>query len=166
MPIYTETQRSRQPVLLLLIGLLALVGWGLFIQQIVRGKPVGSDPLPDWLAVLAAALLGIGMPLLFRWSHMDTTVYPDRLDVRLFPFAHRVFRLSEIASAEARTYNPLREYGGWGVRWAVLSLGKSRAYNMSGDQGVQLVLSNGNRVLIGTQRPQELEAAIRSMQSS
>jgi hypothetical protein len=28
---------------------------------------------------------------------------------------------------------------------------------------VQLMLTNGDRVLIGTQRPQELEAAIRSI---
>lgn len=163
MPIYTETQRSRQSGLMLIIGLLALLGWGLFIQQIVRGKPVGSDPMPDWMAWLFAGLLGIGLPLLFLRFHMETTVYPDRVDIRMAPFAHRVVRSSDIASAEARTYRPLKEYGGWGIRWGWFSFGSNRAYNISGDQGVQLVLTNGDRVLIGTQRPQELEAAIRSI---
>jgi hypothetical protein len=53
----------------------------------------------------------------------------------------------------------LREYGGWGVR----GFGSNRAYNMRGDQGVQLDLVDGSRVLIGTQRPGELETAIAAM---
>jgi hypothetical protein len=50
------------------------------------------------------------------------------------------------------------------VRWGSLrGFGSNRAYNVKGDQGVQLVLTNGDRVLIGTQRPQELESAIASI---
>ena len=160
MPIYSETQRSRQSWLFLVIVLLALMGWGLFIQQIVRGKPFGDNPLPDWGVILVAVLLGIVLPGFFLWFKLETTVYSDRVEIRMAPFAHRVFRPSEIASATARTYRPMREYGGWGIRgW-----GANKAYNMSGDQGVQLVLTNGNRVLIG-QRPHELETAIDSILS-
>ena len=163
MPIFTETQRPRQSWLFLVIALLALIGWGVFIQQIVRGKPVGDNPMPDWGAWLMAALLGVVLPLFLLWFRMETTVYPDRVEVRMTPFVHRVFGPSEIAGAAARTYRPMREFGGWGVRWGLRGLSKNRAYNASGDQGVQLVLTNGNRILIGTQRPQELEAAIVSI---
>ena len=34
------------------------------------------------------------------------------------------------------------------------------AYNVSGNRGVQPVFSNGKRLLIGSQRPDELAAAI------
>jgi hypothetical protein len=159
MPIFAETQRPRQSLFLLVIALIALLGWGIFIQQIVRGKPVGDDPLPDWGAVVVAGLLGVVLPAFFLWFRMETTVNVDRVEIRMRPISHRVFRPSEIAGASARTYRPLREFGGWGIRgW-----GANRAYNVSGDQGVQLVLTNGNRILIGTQRPQELEAAIESI---
>jgi hypothetical protein len=94
---------------------------------------------------------------------METTVYPDRVEIRMPPFVRRVLPASNIAGAEARTYRPVREYGGWGVRWSLRGLNANRAYNVSGDQGVQLVLTNGDRVLIGTQRPTELEAAIVSI---
>ncbi len=115
--------------------------------------------MPDWGAVLVAALLGIALPASCLWFKLETTVYPDRIEIRMAPFSHRVFRPSEIAGAAARTYRPLREFGGWGIRgW-----GANRAYNVSGDQGVQLVLTNGNRILIGTQRPDELERAIASI---
>lgn len=159
MPIYSETQRSRQSWLILVIVLIALVGWAMFGQQIVRGKPFGDDPMPDWGVWLVAALLGIVLPAFFLWFKLETTVFPDRVEIRMAPFTHRVIRSSEIAAAAARTYRPLREYGGWGIRgW-----GGNKAYNISGDQGVQLVLTNGNRILIGTRRPQELEAAIDSI---
>jgi hypothetical protein len=163
MPIYSETQRSRQSWLAIIFVLLALLGWGLFVQQIVRGKPVGSDPMPDWLVWMLALLLGVLLPGFFLWFRMETTVYQDRVEIRMTPFVHRRFRPTEIAGAAARTYQPLREYGGWGVRWSLRGLNKNRAYNVSGDQGVQLILTNGDRVLIGTQRPQELEAAIVSI---
>lgn len=163
MPIYSETQRSRQPWLALIFGLIALLGWGLFVQQIVRGKPVGSDPMPDWGIWLLTALLGVMLPVFFFWFRMETTVYPDRIEIRMPPFVRRELPASTIAGAEARTYRPVREYGGWGVRWSLHGLNANRAYNVSGDQGVQLVLTNGDRVLIGTQRPAELEAAIVSI---
>jgi hypothetical protein len=163
MPIYSETQRSRQSWLALIIVALALLGWGIFVQQIVRGKPIGDDPMPNWLVWLLAALLGVLLPLFFLWFRMDTTVYQDRIEIRMAPFVHRVFRPDQIASAAARTYRPMREYGGWGVRWSLHGFGSNRAYNVKGDQGVQLVLTNGDRVLLGTQRPRELEAAIVSI---
>ena len=159
MPTYTETQRPRQTWFFLIIALLALFGWGLFIQQIVRRKPVGDNPMSDVGATIVAALLGLALPAFFLWFKLETTIYPDRVEIRMAPLTRRVIRASEIAGAEARTYRPLREFGGWGIRgW-----GANKAYNMSGDQGVQLVLTNGNRILIGTQHPQELEAAITSI---
>ena len=159
MPIYSETQRPRQSWLFLIIGLIALLGWALFVQQIVRGKPVGDDPMPDWGVWLLTALLGVALPAFFFWFRLETTVFDDRLEIRMAPLSHRVFRPEEIAGAAARTYRPLREYGGWGIR----GFGSNRAYNVKGDQGVQLILTNGNRILIGTQRPQELEKAIQSI---
>ena len=57
-----------------------------------------------------------------------------------------------------RRYNPLLEYGGWGVRLGP----KGWGYMTSGKEGVQLRLRKGLPVLIGSARPRELEAAIRA----
>ncbi len=59
----------------------------------------------------------------------------------------------------ARRYSPLREYGGWGIRYGW----SGWAYNLRGHEGVQLVFQNGGKLLLGSQQPQELEAAIRSI---
>ena len=87
----------------------------------------------------------------------------DGLYIKFFPIhlSYRKIRWEEIKNYQARTYNPIREFGGWGIRWS-WSL-KRKAYNVSGNRGVQLELSNGKQVLVGSQRPEELAQAIESV---
>jgi len=44
--------------------------------------------------------------------------------------------------------------------------GSGKAYNMKGNQGAQLVFKNGKRLLIGSQKPDELAEAINSIMKS
>jgi len=85
-------------------------------------------------------------------------VRPGLLQVRYFPFVNRTLPLGRIARWEARIYHPIREYGGWGVRYG----GRRRgwAYNVSGNCGVQLELQDGTRILIGSQRADELVSGL------
>ncbi len=82
-PIYSEIQQPRQSWLFLIIVLIAAVGWGIFVQQIVRGRPVGNNPMSDWGVWVLTALLGVGVPLFFLWFRLETTVYPDRVEIRI-----------------------------------------------------------------------------------
>lgn len=84
---------------------------------------------------------------------------PEAVRIHFPPLVKRTIPRAEIAGAEARTYAPIREYGGWGVR-----LGRRGwAYNVSGNRGVELTLVSGKGVMIGSRRAEELEAAIRAM---
>ena len=85
--------------------------------------------------------------------------------VRFFPvhIRYKRFGAEDLSGCYAREYKPIREYGGWGIR---CSLKKGRAYNVSGNKGVQLVLKNGKQLLIGSQRADELEEAIRSIREA
>ena len=72
------------------------------------------------------------------------------------PFANRRISTEEIIHVESCTYQPIREFAGWGIRgW-----GDRIAYNVSGNTGVELTLVDGRRVLIGSQRADELAVAI------
>jgi hypothetical protein len=51
----------------------------------------------------------------------------------------------------------MREYGGWGLRVGF----SGRAYNVRGNLGVSFELSDGKRFLLGTDRANELEQAIK-----
>ena len=159
MPLFFERQYQRQPWLIAIILGVGALGWGSLIQQVVRDKPVGDNPMSDWGVVVLWLLTGVGLPVFFFWMHMDTSVEPGRILIRMRPISSREILADQIVRFSARTYRPVREFGGWGLR----GFGSNRAYNISGDQGVQLQLVDGNRVLIGSQRSRKLEAAIAEM---
>ena len=71
------------------------------------------------------------------------------------------FPISTITSAVVRKYDPIGEYGGWGIRgWR----GK-RALNMRGDRGVEITTTFKGKpasFMIGSQKPEELETALQA----
>lgn len=121
------------------------------------------QPLPRTQQIVALIILGILLPItlavLFSFLKMETEVRADGLYVRFFPFhiQFKRFAAEDLSEHYARTYRPILEYGGWGIRCGWRG---GRAYNVSGNQGVQLVLKDGKRLLIGSQRAEELADAI------
>ena len=97
--------------------------------------------------------------LLIFSAKLTVQINKEEIHYRWFPFHFKtqIILWNDVASAEVRKYNPLREYGGWGIKgWTA----KNRAYNVDGNIGLQLVLLNGKRVLIGTKQPEKLEALL------
>lgn len=158
-PVYREVQRFRQWWMWVVVLAIAAFMWVGFALQIVLGSPFGSKPMPDAMLWVFTLLFGLGLPAFFLVLRLLTEVSADRLVVGLAPFRMRAILLADIAEAKAVTYRPLADFGGWGVRWAG---SRGVAYNASGDRGVQLVLRDGRRVLVGSQRPEELVLALRS----
>jgi len=145
-------------VLPISLFLVILFGYGM-IKQLVLGQPWGNRPLPDVaLAIIGplGILFGLGLALLFYSAKLITEVRNDGVYVRFFPLSYYKIALENIMHVEARTYSPIREFGGWGIRY-----GKGgKAYNVSGNRGVQLELFDGKRFLIGSGRAEELARAI------
>jgi hypothetical protein len=138
----------------------AMFAWWPFLSQVIGGKPVGQNPPPDWLAVLIWLFIGIGLPALFGQMRLFIDVTADRVVIRYRPFLRRVIDVRDIERVQARTYNSLKEYGGWGIRgWSK----EKMAYNVSGDRGVELFLRGGQSLMLGSQRADELAAAIQGL---
>jgi len=115
-------------------------------------------------AILGGIVAPITIVALFLVTNLETEVRSDCLRVRLFPFhiRHREIPAEDLSECYARTYKPIREYGGWGIRCGFRK-GIGRAYNMKGSQGVQLVFKDGKKLLIGSQNPDQLAEAINSI---
>jgi hypothetical protein len=156
--LFREVQRFKQLWLWAILLIPTAVSWYIFVQQIVLGRPQGHNPAPDWLTAVLLAIFGLGFPIFFAELRLVTEVSSRGLRIGFAPFPLRVFGPGEIVSAQATDYHPLRTYGGWGVRYS--SAGK--AYNVCGHRGVRLMLTNGHQLLVGSQRPDELEAALRA----
>ncbi len=163
MQYFEEEQRFRQPwiwviVLSSVVVLLVIFGYGL-IQQIILKEPFGDNPASDTGLIIAAAItfvLGGGSTLLLYKMKLTTKLDSNGLHILFSPLRRRDIPLSDIAHWQARTYNPIRDYGGWGIKVGR----RGWAYNVSGNQGVELELTNRKKLLIGSQRSDELSAAI------
>jgi hypothetical protein len=161
--IYREEQRFALWLRVVLVLSMALAA-GLSIL------PLTKIPAGQWrgnigeivLLFTAVVILPIGIGILFWLLKLETEVRPDGLYVRYFPFhiKFKRFGADDLSEYYARKYRPIWEYGGWGIRY---SFGKGKAYNVSGNKGVQLVFKSGKRLLIGSQRAEELEEAIGSI---
>ena len=139
-------------------GTVVTFGYGI-LKQLVFGHPWGNRPMPDAALIIVgclAILLMGGITYLFSVMKLITEVRTDHLFVQFSPFPGQMIPYMNVRRCEARTYHPIREYGGWGIRYSR----KGKAYNVSGNHGVQLQLMNGKAILIGSQRSDELAEAI------
>lgn len=146
-PLYEETQQP--PWVALVFGLGAPA-----VGVLAAARALS---LVARFGAAALAVGGLGMVFSEFLFPMTTKLYPEEIHVR---FGRRTrFRvpLKNVMRAYARTYDPLAEYGGWGIR----GVGRNRAFNIQGNLGVQLVLRSGQKLLIGSDRPEELAYAIR-----
>lgn len=159
--IFREVQRFRQWWVWILLLFVMGMAWYGAVQQIVLKKPFGSNPAPDAIMIMIWAIFGVFFPLIFYSMRLVTEVRYDGLYIRFFPlqFHEQKISFEEIKKCEIRTYSALKEYGGYGIRF-----GKNgKAFNVSGNKGVQLELQDGKHLLIGTQRPEEFASALASM---
>jgi hypothetical protein len=113
-----------------------------------------SQGFAPWAYVLIGVLLLILAGVLTL--RMQTTVTPDTLTVRYGLLGSTRVPLREMARAEAVVYRPIREYGGWGLR----GFGSRRAINARGDRGVLIRRLDGSTLLVGSQQPRRLLAAL------
>jgi hypothetical protein len=162
---FREVQRLRQWwlwVLLLAtaVGTVGVFGHGIY-TQVIEGKLWGDNPMSDTALIvtgIVTSILTVGLAVVILSARLITEVRSDGVYVRFFPIGWNALLYDTIASYQAKTYRPIRDYGGWGIRWGR----EGKAYIAGGSQGLQLLLNDGRKVLIGTQRLQELEAAVRT----
>ena len=92
--------------------------------------------------------------MLFILLKLKTTVSPEYIKISFFPLFSKKWNWSDITSAEIVTYG----FVGYGVR---LSLTYGTVYNIKGDQGLAIHLKNGKKIMIGTQKSNELAQLIK-----
>jgi len=162
--IFREVQTFSSTLRWLLVVLMAisLAIFAIALWETITNPKTTNTFVPILLSIIAMAI-PIAVTILFFILKLETEVRTDGLYVRFYPMHIRFkkFTGQDLAEYYCRTYKPIREYGGWGIKCSFT--GKGKAYNVSGNKGVQLVLTNGKKLLIGSQKPDELAAAIDKM---
>jgi len=156
---------------LIYLGIIGLLVYALVMQFVLeeqwKEKPISDEGLIV-LAVLIPIIIIVSAWLLFG-SKLITEVNSQGISYSFPPFIvkPKLIKKESIKFHEIRKYKPIKEYGGWGVGKTNkhgYKRGKSGiAYNVKGNIGLQLVLTNGKRILIGTQRVEALKRALKKM---
>ena len=156
--LFSETQRFRQWWIVAVLGVIALGSLWAFVQQVVIGEPFGDNPASDGWLIAIVVVFGMGLPAFILSISLRTEVRRDAVLVRLWPIHRNWVRIpvATVHEAAAVTYSPIREYGGWGLRYGP----NGKAYNVRGNRGVRIVHGSGERLLIGSQRADDLARAI------
>lgn len=113
-----------------------------------------TQSFPLWTYGLMALVLFVVLSILT--VRQVTRVEPGAVTVRYGFLYSASIPTSDIRLAEAVQYRPIREYGGYGIR----GTSRRRALNTRGDRGVLLTRGDGSTLLIGSQQPRELLAAL------
>ncbi len=150
---YTETQRFTQWWLwLILIGV-----WSSMVYSIITAPPQTNA------AVYVSFGIGILLPVLFWQMRLITRITEEGIYVRFIPFhfKEKFFPWETITASYIRTYSPLKEYGGWGIKYGFN--GQGLVYNVAGNVGLQLQFKEGEAILIGTQKGEEIKQVLAAL---
>ena len=109
------------------------------------------------LSLVFGVLVISAVAALFALARLVVDVTAEEITISFhFLWPTRRIRIADVKRAHATTYNSLLEYGGYGVRWTP----RGWAFNTGGNEGVLVETNDGKRVMIGSRRAKELEAAI------
>ena len=154
-PTYSETQRFRQLWIWILITVPTVVTTSSLTWSIFNTPSNKSTII---LTTLICSIFLSSIIYLVYIATLDTKITAVGVFIKYRPFHRKwiLFPFESIQAAESCKYNPIRDYGGWGIRYGL----KGKAYNVSGNMGVLIKFSDGTRLLIGSQTNLQLVSAI------
>lgn len=152
-------------VLMIILNFLLIFG---AIMQVGFNKNFGNSPMSDNMLIIVTILI-ICFSILLLSSYLQTFINEEGVYVKYFPFQikYKFYSWESIKSARVRSYNPLIEFGGWGYKRNKfhfsnfrLVIKSSICYTVSGTNGLELILKNGKKVMIGTHSPNTLDETL------
>ena len=160
MKVFIEEQRFTQSWLILTLIISSIIPIVLVAKPIIESK--GQDNNAIFTMVLVVITVVLIFVLIFSLK-LKTRIDENGIYYRFIPFhfSRKLIKWYEIDKAFIRKYSIISEYGGWGIKdGALWSKSKGIAYNVKGDIGIQLVFKTGKKILIGTQKENEVNKVL------
>ncbi len=154
--VYREDQKARQWwwfLIIIPISVLCLwIGFTMIRQYFADEFLSGMVLLIGGIIIFA---VGVGFLWLLYAEKLTIEVRTDGLYIRYYPFqlSFRKIPLDKLKSHKVRN-----DIMGLGIGYPFR--GRGKVYNISGNRGLQLDFVDGKRLLIGSQKPEELANAI------
>lgn len=162
MKIFIEEQKFTQSWLFI----------GLAIAFVVVAMPI----IKDWNTISqgsfgeilndAGGILVISFVfVLFNFFKLKTRIDEKGIYYQYLPFhfSYRFLPWNTISKCYVRNYNAIFEYGGWGLKFSFRKK-RGKSFTVKGAVGLQLELMDGKKILIGTQKREEIQRTIDTYQ--
>lgn len=138
-------------------------------QQLIMGEPWGDKPLSDnGLAIVFLFSLANGLLVMWILYSIRLEVYIDDEGIHysFFPNskAWKVITKNEIISYDVRHKRNLFEMGGIGYHRNRFK--RTRSMTIRGPKHIRFILAGNNKMLIGTQKPEEFDRALKRLLSN
>ncbi|MGI8950154.1 MAG: hypothetical protein ACR2FN_01080 [Chitinophagaceae bacterium] len=144
---FYEEQKFNQKWIKILIYFILIILAALSFILIYTGKL-------NWILGMLPSLFGIILFIFFISAKLKTIICDHEIIYQFIPFQFTARKIKKemINSIKVINYDPLSEYGGWGIRFN----GNEWAYTTSGNFGIKIKLNTGKQLIIGTSRPKEV----------
>ncbi|SFN62077.1 hypothetical protein SAMN05421741_10855 [Paenimyroides ummariense] len=147
-PLFIEKQRFNQWWLWLLL----MISLAVPVLLLFKEATIKSGGFSGIIIIVLVIILFVIMQL-------KTTITQQNIQLTYFPFVWKTIKLSDIDTMKVINYGFV---GGWGIRlWTKYGT----VYNVRGNKGLHIRLKNGKQLVIGTQKPQELENVVAQLNS-
>lgn len=105
--------------------------------------------------VFVFGIMSLVLTLIFNIK-LETRIDEQGIHYRYLPFIRkwRLIRKESILSAEVISFNPLLDYGGWGMK----GNRTTKLFNITGDQGLLIDKGETKKILLGTLKVKELKS--------
>jgi hypothetical protein len=162
MKVFIEQQKFTQPLLIIILSIVIIIaGYSTFkeLDQITTGS------LTEKLSALSGLIIVLLVVFFFTILKLKTRIDEKGINYQFFPFhlKARLIPWKEIEKCNLRKYNALTEFRGWGYK-VNMTWQNGKAYTTKGNQGLQLKLKSGKKILFGTQKKDELQRVLDTYQ--
>ncbi|WP_318640000.1 hypothetical protein [Flavobacterium ardleyense] len=141
---------------LLLIAISVLPFIGIFFSHLIFPES-DAENISDSSSTIIFAVTMVLVIILFLLMTLKTEIDQKAIKMSFFPFVKKRIEWKDVKKAEVINYGFV---GGWGIR---LFTNYGTVYNTSGNKGLALELQNGKRLVIGTQKEQELSRIVKNI---
>ncbi len=155
-PVFREVQRFPLRRIALALASPPCFLLGLLIWQVILGHTWGKHPMSNGDVIGWTVFLWL-IYLRLITVRLATEVRRGQMAIALRGLWRlRRVPLDSIQAVETIAHDIARDYGGFGIR----STREGKAYVAHGGRGVRLTLAGGEKLIVGSQRPDELAAAL------
>jgi len=163
MRVFTENQNFMLPITLISLSIAFIV---VSISTFKNWHNVVAATIGEQIGFLGGIIIVPLVLVLFLFIKLNTRVDEKGIYYQFFPFHFnlKLIPWNTIDKCYIRKYIAISEFGGWGLKFGFFNK-KKKSFTTKGTLGLQIILKNNSKILIGTQKKDELQRVLNTYKS-